>query len=53
MDRRIQGGLEGFASAVLHVFQKKAKHGISTPKVDMNLIKDRLKAARQAAKELS
>jgi phage-related protein len=30
---------------VLHVFQKKAKHGIATPKQDMDLIHDRLKRA--------
>ncbi len=37
---------------VLHVFQKKSKKGIATPKPDMNLIKDRLKAAAARAKEL-
>ncbi|OGA61667.1 MAG: addiction module toxin RelE [Betaproteobacteria bacterium RIFCSPLOWO2_12_FULL_65_14] len=37
---------------VLHVFQKKSKHGIATPKADMDLIKDRLKAAATRAKEL-
>lgn len=30
---------------VLHVFQKKSKHGIGTPKQDMDLIKERLKKA--------
>lgn len=30
---------------VLHVFQKKARHGIATPKQDMDLIRDRLKRA--------
>lgn len=30
---------------VLHVFQKKAKHGIATPKQELNLIRDRLKLA--------
>ncbi len=30
---------------VLHAFQKKSKKGISTPKPDLDLIKDRLKAA--------
>jgi len=42
-----------FAAAVfvLHVFQKKAKSGIATPKQDMELIKERLKAAEQVAKE--
>lgn len=37
---------------VLHVFQKKSKSGIATPKPDMDLIKDRLKAAAARAKEL-
>ena len=30
---------------VLHAFQKKSKRGISTPKVDIDLIKKRLKLA--------
>ena len=37
---------------VLHVFQKKAKHGIATPRQDMELIRERLKFAEQMAKEL-
>jgi phage-related protein len=37
---------------VLHVFQKKAKRGISPPKPDMDLVKERLKAAARRAKEL-
>ena len=37
---------------VLHVFQKKSKRGIATPKQDLDLIKDRLKLAEQIAKEL-
>jgi len=37
---------------VLHVFQKKAKKRIATPKMDLDLIRARLKAAEQAAKEL-
>lgn len=37
---------------VLHVFQKKAKHGIATPKPDLELIHKRLKAAASRAKEL-
>jgi phage-related protein len=37
---------------VLHVFQKKAKRGIATPEADLDLIRERLKAAEQAAKEL-
>ena len=44
-----------FAAAVfvLHVFQKKAKHGIATPRQDMELIRERLKVAEQMAKELA
>jgi len=38
---------------VLHVFQKKAKHGIATPRQDMELIRERLKIAEQTAKELA
>jgi phage-related protein len=37
---------------VLHVFQKKAKRGIATPKSDLELIRLRLRVAEQAAKEL-
>jgi phage-related protein len=37
---------------VLHVFQKKSKSGIATPKRDLDLIKERLKAADRRAKEL-
>jgi phage-related protein len=37
---------------VLHVFQKKAKRGIATPRQDMELIRERLKVAEQMAKEL-
>ncbi len=41
-----------FAQAVyvLHCFQKKSKHGIETPKADMNLIRARLKEAEALAK---
>jgi len=35
---------------VLHCFQKKSKYGIATPKPDMNVIRDRLKAAEVHAK---
>lgn len=35
------------AVAVLHVFQKKSKQGIATPKQDVNLIKSRFKTAEQ------
>jgi phage-related protein len=36
---------------VLHVFQKESKHGIATPQADINLIKQRLKAARELDRE--
>jgi phage-related protein len=32
---------------VLHAFQKKAKRGVATPKPDIDLIKRRLKAAKE------
>ena len=32
---------------VLHAFQKKARRGIATPKQEIDLVKDRLKAAEQ------
>jgi phage-related protein len=32
---------------VLHAFQKKSRHGISTPKPDMNLIRSRLRLAER------
>jgi len=43
-----------FAEAVfvLHCFQKKSKRGITTPKVDMDIIHARLKVAEALAKEL-
>ena len=31
---------------VLHAFQKKAKHGVSTPQQDLELIKNRMKTAQ-------
>jgi phage-related protein len=37
---------------VLHVFQKKSKAGIATPKPDVELIRNRLKVAAKRAKEL-
>ena len=37
---------------VLHCFQKKSKSGIATPKVDMDIIRTRLKVAEALAKEL-
>ena len=36
---------------VLHVFQKKSKSGIETPKPDMDLIETRLKRATELMKE--
>jgi len=35
---------------VLHCFQKKSKQGIETPKQDIDLIRERLKAAQAHAK---
>jgi phage-related protein len=37
---------------VLHAFQKKSKSGIATPKQEIEMIKNRLKAARALYKEL-
>ena len=37
---------------VLHVFQKKSRTGISTPKQDIELIKERLKWAAQEDRKL-
>ena len=36
---------------VLHAFQKKSKTGRETPRLDMDLIKQRLREAEQMAKE--
>jgi phage-related protein len=36
---------------VLHCFQKKSKHGIATPKTDMDIIHARFKVAEAIAKE--
>ena len=36
----------GDSVCVLHAFQKKSKSGIATPKIELNLIKKRLKGAR-------
>ena len=38
---------------VLHMFQKKSKRGAATPKADIDLIRERLKVAKQVAKELT
>ena len=40
----------GDAVYVLHCFQKKSMHGIATLKPDMDLIRERLKAAEAHAK---
>jgi phage-related protein len=44
-----------FAGAVyvLHAFQKKSKHGIATPKAELDLIAQRLKRAREDYAEWS
>jgi phage-related protein len=36
---------------VLHVFQKKSKRGIATPKADIDLIRQRLKTAEAAEQD--
>jgi phage-related protein len=38
---------------ILHVFQKKSKSGIATPKQDIELIKQRLKEAKYLYEEKS
>ncbi|CAN5798482.1 type II toxin-antitoxin system RelE/ParE family toxin [soil metagenome] len=38
---------------MLHVFKKKSKKGVATPKPDMDVICSRLKDAKDLAKELS
>lgn len=40
------------AIAVLHVFQKKSKKGIATPKQDIDLIKNRFRMAEQVYEAL-
>ena len=44
-----------FADAVFvpHCFQKKSKRGIAKPKVDLDIIRARLKMVEQIAKELT
>ncbi len=41
----------GDAIYVLHVFKKKSKKGIETPKQDMDLIRNRLRIAKEDADE--
>ena len=36
---------------VLHVFQKKSKSGVKTPKADLDLIRQRLRAAEEWHKQ--
>ena len=38
---------------MLHVFKKKSKQGVATPKPDMAVIRSRLRDAKALAKELS
>jgi len=40
----------GEAVYVLHCFQKKSTHGISTPKPDMDIVRSRLKMAMADAR---
>jgi phage-related protein len=42
----------GEAIYVLHVFQKKSKSGISTPKQEIDLIESRLKQAQEIYKKI-
>ena len=42
----------GEAIYVLHVFQKKSKSGISTPKQEVDLIENRLKQAHEMHKRI-
>jgi phage-related protein len=37
---------------VLHVFRKKSKSGIATPKPDMDIIRERLKVAEKFSQEM-
>jgi phage-related protein len=37
---------------VLHIFQKKSKHGIATPKKEMDIINSRLIRAQEIYKEI-
>jgi len=40
------------AVCVLHVFHKKSKSGIATPKPDMDIIRERLKIAEKFSQEM-
>ena len=48
--RCVQAVQIGDAIYVLHAFQKKAKKGISTPKQDVDLIKNRYREAKELEK---
>jgi len=37
---------------VLHVFQKKSKSGIATPRPDIDIIRERLKVAEKLSQEM-
>ena len=50
--RAVYTGKFADAVFVLHCFQKKSKSGIVTPKVDMDIIRARLKVAEAIAQEL-
>jgi phage-related protein len=47
--RRVKLDTIRFAEVVyvLHAFQKKSRHGIATPRADIELIEQRLKRARE------
>ena len=49
--RCIQAVQLGERIYILHAFQKKAKKGISTPKQDVDLIKQRYKEAKELEKK--
>ena len=40
------------AVCVLHLFQKKSKSGIATPKPDIDIIRERLKVAEKFSQEM-
>jgi phage-related protein len=47
--RAVYGVQIAYNLYVLHVFQKKSKKGIKTPKKEIDLIKERLKQAKEVA----
>ncbi|MCR4301743.1 MAG: hypothetical protein NUV51_09040 [Sulfuricaulis sp.] len=50
-DRRLYRGIVKLRFE-LHVFQKKSKQGMATPKPDLDIIRERLKVAEQMVKEM-